>query len=87
MDSPSYEFSPNSSNTTLRKHLARQHKDEYITTCSSNGWKNQLPVPGNAVPVSEPGAPNTNKEIYSDDAFLQKIVNWIVADDQVLLLH
>jgi hypothetical protein len=84
MDLPSFEFSPISSNTTLRKHLGRHHKDEYITICSSNGWKNQLP--GNTVPasVSGPGALNANREIYSDDAFLQKIVNWIVADDQVI---
>ena len=86
MDIPSFEFSSNSSNTTLRKHLAKHHRDEYIGICS-NSWRNQLP--GITVPASVTitVAPGTTRESYSNDAFLQKIVNWIVADDQVLLFY
>ena len=87
MDIPSFEFSSNSSNTTLQKHLAKHHRDEYIGICSSNSWRNQLP--GITVPASVTitAAPGTTRESYSDDAFLQKIVNWIIADDQVLLFY
>ena len=80
MNIPPFEFSPNSSNTTLRKHLAKHHKEEYNQVCSSNSWKNRL-----AGDASVPGAQNVNlkREYYSDETFLQKIVNWIVGDDQV----
>ena len=75
---PSFELSPNSSNTTLCKHLARHYKDECIKVCSSNSWLNKLPE--NA---STSGAPNISRQYYSNETFLKKIVNWIVGDDQV----
>jgi len=78
-DIPSFEFSPNSSNTTLRKHLGRHHRDEYINVCSSNSWQNRL----SENPQVVSGASNLNRENFSDEAFLQKIVKWIVGDDQV----
>lgn len=80
---PTFQFKPTTSNSSLRKHLKSQHEVEYTTICSSNGWKNQLP--GIHEQSEESGITTTKvgRESYTEDSFLQKIVNWIVADDQV----
>lgn len=79
---PTFQFQPTTSNSSLRKHLKSQHEEEYTRICSSNGWKNQLPgiqEQSGIVPATK----KVDREGYTEDLFLQKIVEWIVADDQV----
>ncbi|CAA7261628.1 unnamed protein product [Cyclocybe aegerita] len=38
-----FEFSTNTSNTTLRNHLENVHKEEYLHLCAKKGWNNLLP--------------------------------------------
>ena len=93
MDNPSatpiiFQFSPHSSTSTLRKHIENFHEQEYTDICSANGWKNQLPkraaIAAQAAATTDP---NSKSEPFSDEAFLNKIINWIVTDDQVSLKH
>lgn len=85
---PTFKFQPATSNLSLRKHLKSQHEGEYTRICSANGWKNQLPgirEQSQAANASEQSGFTTKvgRESYTEDSFLEKIVNWIVADDQV----
>lgn len=84
-----FEFSPHSSTTTLRKHIENYHEQEYINVCTSNGWKNQLPKRAAvlAAQAAQAATATSNPEPFSDEAFLQKITNWVVADDQVSGKH
>ena len=84
-----FEFSPHSSTTTLRKHIENYHEQEYSDICSSNGWKNQLPKRAAVLAAQAAQAAGTtdpklsSREPFSNEAFLHKIINWVVADDQV----
>lgn len=80
---PSFRFQPATSNSSLRKHLKSQHEAEYTRICSANGWKNQLPGVREQSAIEQSGITKVDRENYSEDLFLEKIVNWIVADDQV----
>jgi len=80
-----FQFSPHSSTSTLRKHIENYHEQEYINVCASNGWKNQLPKRAAAIAaqVAATADSTSNSEPFSDEAFLHKIINWVVTDDQV----
>jgi hypothetical protein len=83
---PKYEISPSSSNTTLRGHLQREHKEDYIRVCLERGWKNQLP---SAKFESEAGSERSAGTgqfctTFSSKAFMEHLINFIVADDQVI---
>lgn len=80
---PTFQFKPATSNSSLRKHLKSQHEEEYTNICSSNGWKNQLPGIREQSEQSGTTTAKVGRESFMEDLFLQKIVNWIVADDQV----
>jgi hypothetical protein len=74
-----FQFQPTTSNSSLRKHLKSHHEEKYNEICSSNAWKNQLP----GIVQSGITTKKVDREKYTEELFLQKIVNWIVADDQV----
>jgi hypothetical protein len=82
---PRYEFSLSSSNTTLRGHLQREHKDDYIHVCQGKGWKNQLlSTKFESEAGSEPSAgAGRFRTAFSSKAFMEHLINFIVADDQV----
>ncbi|KAM6491205.1 hypothetical protein JOM56_013444 [Amanita muscaria] len=79
---PVVEFSPNSSNSTLRKHLDAFHHQECVDVCTANGWKIQLLtwIRCNTQPLVI--AADTTHEPFTDDTFIRKIVNWVIVDDQ-----
>ena len=83
-----FQFSPHSSTTTLCKHIENYHEQEHINICSSNSWKNQLPkrvaaLTAQAAATGVTMDPNSNPELFSNEALLHKIINWVFADDQV----
>jgi len=90
-----YNFSENTGNSNLRVHIENHHADEYEKLCIENGWKNQLPkhkareelkLTGQTTLSGIARADVTNREIFSQQAFLRHIVNFIVADDQVCFI-
>jgi len=81
-----FSFSVNTANATLHGHLEKHHADEYMQVCKDNGWKILLPkmwqmTEASTGPPSEPGF-HTHSE-FSRQMFLQHIINFVVADDQV----
>ncbi|EDQ98471.1 uncharacterized protein LACBIDRAFT_335933 [Laccaria bicolor S238N-H82] len=73
-------FSVSTSNNPLRNHLLSRHKDIYLQKCREMRWK---------VPAlkSETGTPpasgrGTQRSPFSQNAFLQYLLNFIVANDQ-----
>ncbi|EDR00032.1 uncharacterized protein LACBIDRAFT_334520 [Laccaria bicolor S238N-H82] len=73
-------FSASTSNNPLRNHLLSRHKDIYLQKCCEMRWK---------VPAleSETGTPpasgrGTQRSPFSQNTFLQHLLNFIIADDQ-----
>ena len=77
---------------TLRKHLFENHANDWISACDAQ----KIPITAKeAQPalaeyrthqgMSPEGAPhaNTQRRTYTPDKFVEAIVEWIVADDQV----
>lgn len=75
-------FSATTSNGPLRKHLLSHHKDIYLQKCREMRWK--VPIPESEIGTA-PGAPGreTQRPPFSQKAFIQHLLNFIVADDQV----
>ena len=75
-------YSRRSSNTTLRVHLDNEHRDEYITVCKQKGWEIKIA----SARRSQPGivsALDTQRIPFSQAAFIQNLVMFIAANDQV----
>lgn len=80
--SSSATYAASSSNTTLRVHLDKQHRDEYIRICKQNKWEIKITSArkeqGNAVsPLDAARTP------FSKLAFIEHLVRFVVANDQV----
>ncbi|CAA7270386.1 unnamed protein product [Cyclocybe aegerita] len=81
-----FEFSANTSNTTLRNHLENVHKEEYLHLCAEKGWNNLLPKSRVQVVVAPEAAHGTQgafRTPFTQKAFIQHLINFVVADDQV----
>jgi len=73
-------FSATTSNGPLRNHLLSCHKDIYLQKCHEMGWK----VPGlKSKTGTAPASCETQQTPFPQNAFLQHLLNFIVADDQV----
>jgi hypothetical protein len=85
---PRFDYSPHCSNSSLRLHLENEHKEEYIRLCKEKGWKNQLPKSRTAdlEPVHAGATQAFSRTKFTQEAFLDHLVNFIVADDQVCFL-
>jgi hypothetical protein len=79
-----YIYGPNTGNTNLRRHLRQIHAEEYDGAVLQHKWSYKL--------SSELGDPSThdarNKRdpelpSFSPEAFLEHLVRFVVADDQV----
>jgi len=74
-------YSLTSTTSTLWNHLHRLHLAVYVATCKKKGWMRYLQpqeIDGCQQLASlQPRAP------FSPDVFLEVLVQWIVADDQV----
>jgi hypothetical protein len=71
-------YSLTSTTSTLRNHLRRLHLAVYVAKCKEKGWTRYLqPQEIDGLASLQPRTP------FSPDAFLEVLVRWIVADDQV----
>jgi hypothetical protein len=79
--------------SSLRVHLEKVHKEEYLRLCKEKGWKNQLPTEVKARKAACLAASQSlgqgvhPRQPYSQEALLKHLINFIVADDQVRALH
>ena len=75
-------YSPRSSNTTLRVHLDNGHRDEYMTICKQKGWEMKIA----SARQLQPGIVSTldaQRIPFSQAAFIQNLVMFVAANDQV----
>jgi hypothetical protein len=79
-----FKYSTTTSNTVLRKHLDRYHKDEYLKLAKEKGWTTILP----SVKMQEYITPVEPKMTmtFSPEHVLHKLVCFIAANDQVGLI-
>jgi hypothetical protein len=77
-----FTYATSTSNTVLRKHLDRYHKDEYMKLAKEKGWITMLPSV--KMQLSVPGPASVKpKIIFSPELVLQKLVSFIAVNDQV----
>lgn len=70
----------------LRGHLERYHEKEYLKACQENGWKVLLPTwlkKEKATFDATLQETKASRVSFTQEEFLQHLVNWIVANDQV----
>jgi hypothetical protein len=76
-----YEYAPTTSNTVLRNHLNRAYKEEFIRVSKEKGWRMSS--------QSKAGSEATGSSLavfhtkFTQKAFLEHLINFIVTDDQV----
>jgi hypothetical protein len=89
-----YEYSLKTSNTSLRPHIERHHRELYMTLAKENRWQIMLPgllldahsqAAGAAAvaAMSEDDRPDT----FNEHTFCERLVKFIVINDQVLSRH
>ena len=66
----------------LRKHLYRKHPDEYDKAAVERGWTNKQEQQMEDVSIQTHAA-RQDVLPYSQEAFMEYLVRFIVADDQV----
>jgi len=88
-------FKKTTGTTVLRNHLANEHIENWVETCDKfkisitaqvaqkavNAYRQQRGQPQESADGSEGPVPHVHE--YSCEAFVDPIVEWIVADDQV----
>lgn len=75
-------YAPRSSNTTLRAHLDRDHREEYIRVCKQNNW--EIKIASARQSQLEIASPlDAQRTPFSKLAFIQHLVMFIAANDQV----
>jgi len=84
---PNYIYSPNTANNNLRKHLHKYHAAEYDQMVKDNhNWNYPLSTQvknrahKNASNVRDPSLPP-----FTPAVFLERLANFIVANDEVSL--
>jgi hypothetical protein len=82
-----YEYSPNTSNTSLRPHIQKHHLDLFLRLAKEKGWTIQLPglvSQSRSQAANEAAASQVRQpEKFDEKTFHQHLVNFIIADDQV----
>ena len=71
-----------SSNTTLHVHLDNEHHDEYIMVCKQKGWEIKIASACRSQ-LGIVSALDTQRIPFSQVAFIQNLVMFIAANDQV----
>jgi len=65
----------------LRNHLNRAHKEEFIRVSEEKGWR--MPSQSEAGSEAAGSSPAAFRTKFTQKAFLEHLINFIVADDQV----
>lgn len=88
-----YEYSGNSSTTTLRPHIEKYHLQVYLKMQKEHGWK--ILLPGLVSQAKSQAASATNSiqnlqeeahEKFDEPTFLRYLIRFVVANDQVCFL-
>jgi hypothetical protein len=85
--SRTYTYSTTTSNTGLRGHLDKFHKEEYLKLAEERGWTTVLPSVKLALAAMALAAPVTKKPMFSTEAVTRLLVRFIAANDQVSFSH
>ena len=76
-----YEYVATTSNTVLRNHLNRAHKEEFIRVSKEKGWR--MPSQSEAGSEAAGSSLAAFHTKFTQKAFLEHLINFIVTDDQV----
>lgn len=85
---PRFRYSLKTSNSSLRPHIGKHHLDLYKKLAKERGWnvlyviKDRSETSDSVVP---PSAEGEQRELFSEELFRKRLVNFIVADDQVCI--
>jgi len=87
-----YGYSAGSSSSTLRYHLDRFHKVEYLALTEEKGWTTLLPSVKKAIQEAEEAIINSQEALlprvpFSVEGALDHIVKFIVAHDQASKMY
>jgi hypothetical protein len=77
---PNFTYSVKTANNNLRKHIEKWHAEEFRQVAAQKQWKFQLPHDKKSAPPTKNAG---GREQFSPEQFMAKLVNFIVADDQV----
>lgn len=93
------KFGLNTSTTVLRTHLVESHLQEWVDACDAQGFtitaavakdkaeeyraSRGLPTDGSNTCDSSPFDSEPQQRPFSQEAFIDSLVTWIVSDDQV----
>jgi hypothetical protein len=78
-----YIYSAKTSNTSLRPHLEKAHRQLYLQLKEKHGWKSQLPGQASQATTAATQAQDVPIDTFSEQTFHQYLLHFIVADDQV----
>lgn len=82
-NTPNFIYGPRTGNENLRRHLYNHHSEAYDKAILHNKWKYRLSTDSSHSSTRNPpdqqrrGVPS-----FSEEAFLEHLVHFIVADDQ-----
>lgn len=82
-DVPNYIYGPKTGNTNLRRHLYSQHAKEYDDAVVKHKWAFKLTTQIGATTHDARKTRNSELPPFSPAAFLEHLVRFVVADDQV----
>lgn len=85
--SRTYTYSTSTSNTGLRGHLDRFHKEEYIKLSKERGWTTMLPSTKRELELAVAPGPAIKKRMFTSEAVTRLLVRFIAANDQVSFGH
>ena len=84
-----YSYAASTATGNLRKHLQKNHEAEYTETMIEKGWK--PPSLRASQLASSTGSTGATGKLpapqYSVEAFIEKLVKFVVVDDQVKVSH
>jgi hypothetical protein len=83
-DIPCYIYGPHTGNTNLQRHLRREHAEEYDNAILEHKWSYKLS--GEMLDASTQNPRSMHDHVlpsFSLVAFLDQLIHFIVADDQV----
>lgn len=76
-------YGPKTGSGNLRKHLYSKHKVRYMDAAKKNKWTLSKSLDAQDKPAVQSGSQERQLPEYSYDVFVQYLVRFIVADDQV----
>jgi hypothetical protein len=85
-----WKYSLKTSNTSLRPHIEKHHTKLYLSLVKEHGWEIKLPGLVTQTQSQASGAAaasGSERETFSEIAFNEHLVKFIVVNDQVRSRH